>query len=348
MLEIITLDQAEKWDSIVRTFKNHDVYWLSGYVKGFFIHGDGTPIMLYFHNEKVRGINVVMKRDISKDSHYQGKIKEDSFFDFSTPYGYGGWLIEGEESSEDLFSTYYGWCKKNHIVSEFVRFHPVIRNHKYCEDFYHVIELGKTVTIDLSSPESIWNNFTSQNRNKIRKAEKNGIKIYNGRYPAIFYVFREIYNETMDKDNALPYYYFENEFYNSICEGLEQNAQVFYAMLDDKCIAASIMLACNGKMNYHLSGIRMQYANMAPTNLLLYKAALWGFSNGCRSLYLGGGVGSEDDSLLMFKKSFYRSDNYDRFYIGKRVLNEEYYNELLNLRGQKIQNTQFFPQYRAD
>ena len=348
MLEIITLDQSEKWDSIVRTFNNYDVYWLSGYVKGLFIHGDGVPLMLYFHNDNVQGINVVMKRDISMDPHYQGIIKENRFYDFSTPYGYGGWLIEGEGPSEELFNAYYGWCKKNGIVSEFVRFHPVIKNHIYCGDYYHVIELGKTVAIDLSSPESIWSNFTSQNRNKIRKAEKNGIKIYNGRYPAIFTIFRDVYNETMDKDKALPYYYFEKEFYKSICEDLEQNAQVFYAMLDDTCIAASIMLTCNGKMNYHLSGIRMEYANMAPTNLLLYKAALWGFSNGCKTLYLGGGVGSEDDSLLMFKKSFNRSENYNRFYIGKMVINEEYYNDLLSMRRQEIENTNFFPQYRAD
>ena len=50
------------------------------------------------------------------------------------------------------------------------------------------------------------------------------------------------------------------------------------------------MLMANGKMNYHLSGSIREFSNLAPTNLLLYKAALWGCANGCKTLYLGGGV----------------------------------------------------------
>lgn len=80
------------------------------------------------------------------------------------------------------------------------------------------------------------------------------------------------------------------------------------------------MLAANGYMNYHLSGSIKEYSNMAPSNLLLYEAALWGNANGCRSLYLGGGVGSGEDSLYKFKKAFYKPDDVKRFHIGKRYL----------------------------
>ena len=47
MLNVYTLEQAEQWDAVVRTFKEYDVYWLSGYVKAFQIHGDGDPPLLY-------------------------------------------------------------------------------------------------------------------------------------------------------------------------------------------------------------------------------------------------------------------------------------------------------------
>lgn len=86
-------------------------------------------------------------------------------------------------------------------------------------------------------------------------------------------------------------------------------------LLEEKVIAASIMLAANGRMNYHLSGSLREDSNMAPTNLLLYEAALWGVANGCKILYLGVGVG--EDSLFKFKKAFYRNDDLKRFYIGK-------------------------------
>lgn len=43
----------------------------------------------------MRGINVVMKRDIAADPHFAGSLPADTYFDFATPYGYGGWLLEG-------------------------------------------------------------------------------------------------------------------------------------------------------------------------------------------------------------------------------------------------------------
>ena len=339
-LKVYSLEQCEEWDSIVRSFHDYDTYWLSGYVKAFRIHGDGEPLLFFYENKSVRGINVVMKRDVSKDQHFVGKIEENLYFDFSSPYGYGGWIIEGDKS-DALFEAYENWCVNNGIISEFIRFHPVLENYKACASNYEVVPLGNTVVMDLSSPEVIWNNIISKNRNMLRKAKKNGVVIYSGRYPEIYKTFREIYNSTMDKDNAKDYYYFSEEFYQSILNDLQQNAQVFYAVYEGKIIAASIMLAANGYMNYHLSGSIKEYANLAPTNLLLYKAALWGCANGCCSLYLGGGVGSGEDSLYKFKKAFYRLDDVKRFHIGKKIFIQDKYDELLGFR--ESVDSRFFP-----
>ncbi len=343
-MQVFTLENIELWDKIVRSFEKFDTYWLSGYVKAFEIHGDGTPLLFFYEDLDSRGINVVMKRDVSELLCFSGRLEANTAFDFSTPYGYGGWLIEGK-NSQKLFETYEKWCMDNNIVSEFVRFHPVIKNH-ISASAYETIELGKTVTVDTASPEVIWNNITSKNRNMIRKAQKSGIKIYSGRHPEIYTVFREIYNGTMDKDEADSYYYFAEEFYESVLNDLPRNAQVFYAVLDEKIIAASIMLFANGRMNYHLSGSVREYSNLAPTNLLLYEAALWGSANGYKSLYLGGGVGSGEDSLFKFKKSFYRGDDLNSFWIGKKIFNIEMYEKLVSMRD-NIENAGFFPKYRG-
>lgn len=344
MLTIYTLEQAEKWDEIVHSFKEFDVYWLSGYVKAFQIHGDGEPLLFYFFDGHTRGINVAMKRDIAKDMKFQGIIPEGQYFDLATPYGYGGWIIDGEDV-EDLFDTYYAWLKRNSIISEFVRFHPILQNHVKCTNFYNLIQLGEAVHMELSSPDGIWSNLTSKNRNMIRKAIKNDIKIYYGRYPEIFEKFRLIYNCTMDKDEAKEYYYFGKQFYKSILEDLPENAQVFWAEKDGKTIAASIMLGTNGRMNYHLSGSLREFSSLAPTNLLLYKAALWGWANGYKTLYLGGGVGSGEDGLFKFKRAFYKG-TLNHFFIGTKIYDQEKYDELLKIR-QEIENPGFFPKYRG-
>lgn len=343
MLTVFTLDQSERWDAIVRSFADHDVYWLSGYVKAFRIHGDGEPLLFYYDDAETRGINVVMKRDVAKDEKLAGKIPEGRYYDFATPYGYGGWIIEGTHP-EKLFEAYGNRLRKNGIICEFVRFHPMVKNHENAGNFYEVVQLGEVVHMALGSPEAIWDNLISQNRNKIRKAIKNGIQIYNGRFPEVYERFRHIYNLTMDKDHAVSYYYFEPDFYRSVLEDLPQNAQVFWAEKDGETIAASIMLATNGRMNYHLSGSLKEYTALAPTNLLLYQAALWGCANGYRTLYLGGGVGSGEDSLLTFKKGFYRGE-LNHFYIGKRIFDEEKYEKLSSMT--VATQSGFFPQYRG-
>ncbi|MBO4441281.1 peptidoglycan bridge formation glycyltransferase FemA/FemB family protein [bacterium] len=344
MLAVYSLEQAEQWDAVVRSFKKYDVYWLSGYVKAFKIHGDGEPLLFFYDGGSTRGINVVMKRDVAKDAHFVGKLPEGQYFDFATPYGYGGWLIEGEET-ENVFRAYEAWCVKNGIISEFVRFHPMVKNHESCANYYDVVQLGEVVHIDLDSPEQIWNNITSKNRNHIRKAIKSDVKVYSGRYPEIFETFRKVYNETMDKDSADKYYYFEPEFYNSVLYDLPQNAQIFYAAKDGVVIVASIILTANGMMNYHLTGSLREYSSLAGSNLLIHEIALWGSAHGYKTLYLGGGVGSGSDSLFEFKRAFYRGD-LNHFHIGKKVFCQEKYDELLSKR-EPIESG-FFPKYRGD
>lgn len=344
MIQVFTLAESKQWDEIVKSFKQHDVYWLSGYVKAFQLHGDGEPLLIYYNDDVVRGINVVMKRDISKDSHFQGLLPPDEYFDFATPYGYGGWLTEGE-NTEKLFSEYEKWCCDNGIISEFVRFHPVADNQGFSEGAYEVIALGQTVAMKLDSPDVIWANIISKNRNMIRKAEKSGIEIHMGNSKELYEKFPEIYNQTMDRDNATDYYYFKSDFYESIRQDLGDNSKIFYAVKDGEIIAVSIIIYENGYLNYHLSGSLAEYRNLAPSNLLLYKAALWGNEIGCKSFHLGGGVGSGEDNLFKFKRAFYRGDDLCRFYIGKKIFIKEKYDELVNMRENVEGN--FFPKYRA-
>lgn len=343
MIQVFNIEQFELWDKIVRSFKKYDVFWLSGYVKSFLIHGDGEPLLFYYESVHLRGINVVMKRDVANDRKFINKIEKEKYFDFATPYGYGGWIIEGN-NVENLFEEYEEWIIKNDIISEFVRFHPVIKNHLESEKFYEVKPLGEVVCMDISSPDLIWNNISSKNRNVIRKSIKNGVRIFNGRFPGIYDKFRNIYNKTMERDNANEYYYFSKAFYQSILSDMEQNAQIFYAEKDEVIISASIILAANGMLNYYLSGSIKEYSNLAATNLLLYKVALWGNANGYKSFYLGGGVGSEEDGLFKFKRAFYKGE-LSRFYIGKKIYNQEKYDKLTNMR--ENNENEYFPQYRA-
>ena len=346
MLSVYDLSKSEEWDGVVRTFQNYDVYYLSGYTRAFKENGDGEPLLFFFEDKNVRGINVVMKRDISDEERFCDKLEKGKYFDLVTPYGYGGWLVEGDGDISPMMAAYEKWCFKNQIVSEFVRFHPMLHNEKGLEDFYEVIGLGGTIAMDLSSPETVWANLECKTRNKIRKAKKNGLQVYRAQNSEIYKVFKEIYDRTMDKDQADDYYYFSEEFYKSILTDLKNQAQVFYVQAEDgEVAAATIIIGANGFLNYHLSGSRYEYQHLGPTNLMLHEVALWGFENGYKSLHMGGGVGSKEDSLYAFKKAFYRGEP-KRYYIGKKILNHDIYEKLTEMC-EEIKNPSFFPKYRG-
>ena len=337
------MSQFTEWDATVRSFEEHDVYYLNGYVKAFHIHGDGDPYLLYYSADSLRAIYVYMRR----------KTALKGVYDSVTPYGYGGVLFEGNTSEENkatFWKEYLAAMEQEHIVDNFVRYHPVLKNAGPMKSISNVIDLGKTVAFDLSSPELIWDNIISKNRNMIRKAEKNGIEIRHSKELELFANFKRIYNATMDKDHAEEYYYFGDAFYESIHNDLRDNYEMFYAVLDGKIIAMSIMLFCNKQMHYHLSGSMMEYRNLAPSNLLLYKAALWGCEHGYKTLHLGGGVGSGEDNLYKFKAAFNKNSDY-QFSIGKQIFDQAKYDELVEKRRKDDSSfddeSKFFPLYRA-
>lgn len=343
MIKILGIADVSEWTRIVCSFAEYDVYYLPGYMKAFQIHGDGDPYLFFYEANGLRAIYVYMRRS----TEIYG------VFDTITPYGYGGFLLEGNTSVENLqilWNAYTTKMQELHVVDNFVRYHPIIANAIFMRKVSVVIDLGKTIAIDLASPELIWENIASKNRNMIRKAEKNGVEIHHAHDEKLFKDFIRIYNSTMDKDHAEDYYYFEESFYRSIHEDLSGHYEMFYATYEGEIIAMSIILFANKQMHYHLSGSLMEYRSLAPSNLLLYKAALWGCEQGFRTFHLGGGVGSGEDNLYKFKAAFNRRSDY-QFSIAKHIFDNVMYDRLVDIRAEKDidfnRNSIFFPLYRS-
>ena len=154
----------------------------------------------------------------------------------------------------------------------------------------------------------------------------------------------------MDKDHATDYYYFNKDFYDSIYCDLSDNYELFYATYNGVIIAMSIILFANEQMHYHLSGSLGEYRYLAPSNLLLYKAALWGCDKGFKTFHMGGGIGSGEDNLYKFKAAFNKNTDC-QFSIGKEIYNQELYDKLVMIRASKTpefnNDSNYFPLYRA-
>lgn len=353
MLKVIGLDNESLWQETVKGFKNHDVFYLPQYTEPFRLHGDGEPLLFYYEADGLRAANVVMKRDIALAPPFTERIPKGTYFDLSTPYGYGGFMLEGtadEGAIRRMSRMYEDCCRDMGIVSEFVRFHPLLNNHVGLEPLYQIIQMGKTITLDLSSSEIIYANIRKRTRNRIRKAQQYGLSVEMGCSSELFAQFADLYIETMARTGALPYYFFSPAFFERVRVGLPDNAMIFYAVCGGEIAAMELVLHCNGQMHSHLQASRRESQHLSPIPLMVYTEALWGFEHGYRHFHMGGGLGSsEDDDIFQFKNNFNRSST-TRFHTGRRIFSQEKYDTLLHIRAQESSEEPrpgFFPGYRA-
>jgi Uncharacterized protein involved in methicillin resistance len=349
-LRILPFCDKNSWNDTVKSFERHDVYYLNEYVSAFRYASDGTPLLLDYCGNSMRLCYAVQQRDIAEDAGFCGMLEQGRYYDWSTPYGYGGPLTErlNEPDLRDFFRLLYEYCRSNRIVSQFIRFHPLLQNQREFMDFCAPRRLKQTVFMDTSSRESIDANLEARNRGAIKKAQKAGVTIETGNGKEARSEFVSMYRETMLRRNAAGYYFFSDAFFDDFFANMEGRYCLFRALLGDRTVSSAVILYCNGKMHYHLSASAWAYRSFAPNNLLLYTAACRGTEKGYGKFHLGGGVENED-SLLLFKRSFNKSGLID-FYIGRTIFCEEAYRELLDIRAasdpQFERENPFLIQYR--
>ena len=335
MIELISYTESEKWNNIVNSYKGADVYYKCEYAVSLMKNEDGIPYLLSYEGNGCRLCYPIIEKDLSCFPKFEGKIEGGKYFDWNTPYGYGGPLsdakafdaVQQNEFKEELFAL----AKQRGVVSQFLRFHPMLQNQSICDSAIENLYIKDTIFIDLDTEDDLMVQMDSKNRNLIRKAQKSGIEIRHDKGDHIDN-FMEIYAQTMDRDNARDFYYFPKSYYEYMRENMESDTEYFYAYKDGEMVAASIFFYGGGQMHYHLSANLVEYRTYAPTNLLLYEAANWGRSIGMKSLHLGGGLGVED-SLFHFKKQFNKNGRVG-FFIGRNIFDRNKYDELLRIRKQ--------------
>lgn len=321
MIKVLTT-KDNAWDRNIEDIptKNKDIYHTLDYHKLHEVEGKSEGrCFVYEEQEKVAMYPFMLNAIEAK-----GLVGD--WFDIETVYGYGGPIANTDDptflaSFEAAFLTY---CKEQRIIAEFVRFNPLLQNQEIFKQDIHVFENRKTVCLDLGkSVEQIWEtDISSKNRNMIRKAQKQGLRVQQS---TDYERFKEIYYKTMDKVDASAFYYFDDAYFNSIKES--KNCTLLEVTLKDQVIAGGLFLHYGAYIHYHLSGSLREYLKYAPNNLLLMEAIKYGHDKEFQTIHFGGGLTNDpEDRLFKFKKSF--SNETLSFCIGKRVHNHKVYKQL--------------------
>ncbi|MGL5098617.1 MAG: lipid II:glycine glycyltransferase FemX [Fusobacteriaceae bacterium] len=324
-----------------------DIYFKEEYGKIYELNGDGKLETFKIDGENGSVIYNFLKREIPI------KLEENSYYDIITPYGYGGPLFSdySDEKALEKLKNQFGmefsqYCSDENIVSEFVRFHPIIKNHEFLKKHMEII-YNRDVVVEIFSAEEekILESFSNSCRHATKKAKKNGIRV---EITDDIDKFHELYIKTMERNNALDYYKFSKEFFRNTMKLLGDGAKIFSAYYGNKIISSSITIHFGEYMHAHFGGTDPEYRDLDSNNLIDFEVIKWGAKNGKKYYNLGGGYSDGEDSLYRYKKGFTKKESY-QFYTGKKIYNNEIYTRLVQEREKEkdINDRDFFPLYRS-
>lgn len=327
--------------------KYQDIYFSLEYAQ-LYEDENSKAVEYVCENQYGRITNVFLKRTIPFRLN-----DHETYFDIITPYGYGGPVIQrltSPEVKKKLIDSYMvdfqKYAEHNNIVSEFVRFHPIIGNGIDFKESYQSIFDRKTVGTTLTYDDVITEEFSKHKRKDIRRILRiPGIRYEIDEEPITLDPFVEIYYSTMERDNAEEFYYFKKEYFQQMLKSFPQNIVTGKVYYMDQLIAMGVYFRYGKYLHAHLSGTLSQYLRYSPAYILKYALALYGHEKGYEVIHYGGGSSrSPDNGLYLFKKEFGKNTEFD-FYIAKKIWNAEIYHQLVE-KANADKNSEFFPAYR--
>jgi hypothetical protein len=288
----------------------------------------------------------------------------DGAFDIASPYGYAGTHVaDGTSPStvEEFRRQLRRTLRDRGVVAEFQRVSGLVPGREPLEraDPELVMERrGSTVLLDLSAGyEAAWAASEGRSRTAIRKARRLG---YSATFRSTTSAdlcpggpFRDLYDATMKRVGAQPYYFFSDAYYVRLLGGL--GTRLWTVEVRDAgggVGAAGIIMQWPPFLHLHLVGSDPSATRDGAGNLLYDAVIARGAErDDFRRFHLGGGI-SKNRGLILFKRSF--GGEAIPFYLARSVLEPSRYRELTQARARQIgcavselEATCYFPAYRA-
>lgn len=321
---LIRSEERETWQSVLNKFNDTkflDVYYLPEYVC-LYMKNNCIAEAFVFESGKYTFFIPYLKTLVNP------KYTEYPQYYIETAYGYGGLLSNCLERDflEEAWNRFYQYSLESNTIAGFIRYSPIANNFNwYSPSFVQKVYLREVVLLSLNKTEQeIWEGYSSSNRNKIKKAKKEGVRVIQENSKNFLDIFQKMYYQTMENVVANDFYFFPEEYFEKIRSDLQDNFTAFLALWQDKPVGSVLILHSDHLVNYHLSATDKKYKYLAAANLLRHEVILYSLRQSKTMINFGGGLtNNSDDNLLKFKSSF--SQERGDYYIGKIMFDENTY-----------------------
>jgi len=329
-------NNSEKWSEIIKQATIYDFHHTAYFHK--IDTNSVSKLLLFSDRDNFIALPIVIR-----------PIEGTDYFDITSVYGYAGPIysfVKNHETTELIAffrKNFLDFCKEQNIISVFSRLHPLIEQTNIIENLGEIVNLNKTVAIDLTkSADEQRKEYRKSLKSELNQLRRKEIVVREATTKEEIDAFIAIYYETMDRVEATANYYFSKEYFYEFLNNQDFDAKLLIAVKDNKVIAGAIFTFTDKIMQYHLAGTTEEYIRETPMKLILDEARLYGNGTSAENLHLGGGVGGhDDDSLFRFKSGF--SKDFKQFSVWKYIVNQAVYDELS--KGKEVSG--FFPLYRS-
>jgi serine/alanine adding enzyme len=279
--------------------------------------------------------------------------------DAISPYGYSGVYASPSLSQfqiREAWSDTVTTLQKLGVISVLLRHSPLVPQASDLPGLRSIISGHPTIVLEAADSDSAWTGMASTCRTWIRKALKNGytgaVRPASSQELAPGGDFRRLYEQTMQRLGAARLYFFSDDYYTELLDGLGENLLI--AEVQDKTgspVSSALLMRHAHILHYHLSGSSPDDARMGTNNLMIWTATQFAIDQGLRQFHLGGGLDTRD-SLFRFKHTFGgRELEYD---VSGLIINPELYRVQTVNRAREIGTTSerllasdYFPAYRG-
>lgn len=309
----------------------------------------GEPRLFIYREGKASILYPFLLRKVNRLPWFENDLYEE-LYDITSVYGYGGPIATsdvGEQKWANFRRCFDSFCAERRIITEFIRFHPLLGNHCRMEGLIEVQRASSVVQVDLRrSEEEIWREYEHNTRKNINKAYREGLEVLLEETPYRFEDYLSVYHHTLERNNAGEFYFFSREFYEMIHRDLPESFLYAHTIKDGRVVSTELLLYNQTYLHSFLGGTLRDFYSFRPNNILKHEVIKWAKRRGIEFFLLGGGC-RDGDGIFQYKRSFYRRGVMD-FYIGKKVHCPETMERLLNLiSSSNCSDADYFPRYRC-
>jgi predicted N-acyltransferase len=273
-----------------------------------------SPAMLLYQDDFGVAFDVTSVKNVAYLPFYQSVAGQLAYppIDLANSIYNGPVVVSGGADHQEMLRRYRKaldqFCADNHVVTEFVRFHPLYQHSEALSKIEELIPVSDILYVDLRAGyEAARKQYRKGHKAAAQKAAREGAS-WNFVEPDDNHLatFLRLYEWTQRRNGTRGVYVQKEPFFRAMFDELKGRALLVESYAQADVVSSSIFLDDKTCLWYQYSGSALDLLGTNAHTYLMDRMVAWAASKGISYLVLGGGGNPHDptDGIAKFKRGF--------------------------------------------